>query len=262
MKRLYKILIWLISFTGLVITMSFVSTSQDSTPCSNVFITVDNSNSFIGKYDVDSLIRKKIGTLKGKPMENINVSQIEKIILNNPYVQDAQAYSTIDGQVSIDVRQRVPLLRIFNPLNQSFYVDEMGRFMPLSDKSSSRVLMVNGYLYDNYSSRIVKNLNWKDTATKGKTLMDSLYTLAIFIRKDNFLNAQIQQVYINSDREIELIPYIGKQTILLGDISDMDMKFHNLLLFYKKAISRSGWSTYNYINLKYKNQIVCTKTIK
>jgi cell division protein FtsQ len=122
--------------------------------------------------------------------------------------------------------------------------------------------MVNGYIYDNYIARTVKILDWKDTITKGKTLMDSLYTLASYIHKDKFLNAQIQQVYINSDREIELIPYIGKQTILLGDISDMDTKFHNLVLFYKKAISRSGWSTYNYINLKYKNQIVCTKTNK
>ena len=252
----------MISLTGLIITMSFVSSSQDSTPCSNVFINVDNSNSFIDKFDVDSLLRKKIGTLKGKPMDNINVAQIERIILNNPFVQDAQAYSSIDGQVSIDVRQRVPLLRIFNPSNQSFYVDETGRFMPLSDKASSRVLMVNGYIYDNFANRYVKELNWKDTVTKGKTFMDSLYTLATYIHKDKFLNAQIQQVYINSDREIELIPYIGKQTILLGDISDMDMKFRNLVLFYKKAISKYGWSTYNYINLKYKNQIVCTKTNK
>src|ERR1022692_1585591 len=201
MKRLYKILIWFISLTGLMITVSFVSTSQDSTLCSNVFISVDNTNSFIDKYDVDSLVKKKIGTLKGRSMEKINVFQIENIILNNPYVQDAKAYSTIDGKVSIDVHQRVPLLRIFNPLNQSFYVDETGRFMPLSEKSSSRVLMVNGYIYDNYIARTVKILDWKDTITKGKTLMDSLYTLASYIHKDKFLNAQIQQVYINSDRE-------------------------------------------------------------
>ncbi len=262
MKRLYKVLIWVFALTGLIVTMSFVSTSQDSTPCSSVFINVDNTNVFIDKNDVDSLIKKRVGTLKGKSMDKIDIAQIENIIRGNSYVQNAQAYSTIDGEVSIAVRLRVPLLRIFNPLNQSFYVDANGRYMPLSEKASSRVLMVNGYIYDSYIARTVRVLDWKDTMIKGKTMMDSLYTLANFIQKDKFLNAQIQQAYINNDREIELIPYIGKQTIIMGDISDMDLKFKNLVSFYKKEMSRYGWSTCSCINLKYKNQIVCTKTNK
>lgn len=31
------------------------------------------------------------------------------------------------------------------------------------------------------------------------------------------------------------------------------------MLFYEQAIHKVGWEKYSMINLKYKNQIVCTK---
>lgn len=239
--------------------MSFVSFSRNNETCSNLMINLGNNNIFIDKNDLDSLIKHRLGPIKDKSMGEISNVQIENVIGNNPFVKNVHVYSTIDGELSIEVQQRIPLLRVFNPLNQSFYVDEDGNFMPLSEKSSARVLMINGFIYDTYRNRSVKLLDWKDTVTRSKTMMDTLYTLTNFIHKDNFLNALIQQIYVNEDRELELVPYVGKQIILLGDISDMDLKFKELLILYKKGFSKSGWSAYNYINLKYKNQIVCTK---
>jgi len=239
--------------------MSFVSSNRNSISCSKLTIGLDNNNSFIDKNDLDSIIKHRMGILKDKTIGEINLSQIEYFIANNPFVKEVHAFSAIDGELYIEVHQRVPLFRVFNPLNQSFYVDENGNFMPLSEKSSARVLMVNGSIYDTYRNRIVKIIDLKDTVASYKTMMDTLYTLANFIRKDNFFNALIQQVYVNTDRELELVPNIGRLAIILGDISDMDLKFKKLLILYKKGFSKFGWSGYNCINLKYKNQIVCTK---
>ena len=36
-------------------------------------------------------------------------------------------------------------------------------------------------------------------------------------------------------------------------------KLANLRLFYEQAIPKMGWEKYSIINLKYRNQIVCTK---
>ena len=45
-----------------------------------------------------------------------------------------------------------------------------------------------------------------------------------------------------------------------GDtLADFEKKLENLKLFYEKAIPKVGWEKYSIINLKYKNQIVCTK---
>jgi len=69
----------------------------------------------------------------------------------------------------------------------------------------------------------------------------------------------IEQLYINKKSEFELIPKIGNHTILFGDIKEMKDKFEKLIAFYKQGISKSGWNKYKTINLKFKNQVVCTK---
>src|ERR1035437_182658 len=169
--------------------MSFVSFSRNNETCSNLMINLGNNNIFIDKNDLDSLTKRRLGPIKDKSMGEISNVQIENVIGNNPFVKNVHVYSTIDGELSIEVQQRIPLLRVFNPLNQSFYVDEDGNFMPLSEKSSARVLMINGFIYDTYRNRSVKLLDWKDTVTRSKTMMETLNTLTNFIHKANFLNA-------------------------------------------------------------------------
>ena len=64
---------------------------------------------------------------------------------------------------------------------------------------------------------------------------------------------------MNEDEEMELVPRVGNHTILFGDEKEMDEKFSKLFLFYKEGLSKQGWNKYNVINLKYKDQVVCTK---
>jgi cell division protein FtsQ len=58
---------------------------------------------------------------------------------------------------------------------------------------------------------------------------------------------------------MELVPRVGSQKIVFGNGDDLESKFKNLLVFYKKAIPLVGWDTYSTINLKFKGQIVCVK---
>jgi len=58
---------------------------------------------------------------------------------------------------------------------------------------------------------------------------------------------------------MELIPKVGNHLIIFGDTSQMSQKFENLILFYRKGLTKVGWDKYNIINLKFKNQVVCSK---
>ena len=40
----------------------------------------------------------------------------------------------------------------------------------------------------------------------------------------------------------------------------MEIKFKKLELFYKNILPTKGWNYYESVNLKFKNQIVCTKS--
>ena len=75
----------------------------------------------------------------------------------------------------------------------------------------------------------------------------------------DFLASQIIQLYLNQNKEFELIPRVGNHVILFGDLDGMESKFEKLMLFYQKGVKQIGWNRYTLINLKYKNQLVCVK---
>ena len=83
--------------------------------------------------------------------------------------------------------------------------------------------------------------------------------MSSFIAGHELWSAQIVQIYVNNQGEYELIPRIGPHIIILGDLEDYRAKFEKLELFYKDGLNHVGWNQYLKINLKYKDQIVCTK---
>ena len=91
-------------------------------------------------------------------------------------------------------------------------------------------------------------------------MLDELYAMANYINADKFWKSQIQQIYINDEKDMELVPLVGNHKIIFGDTANMDVKFKKLMTFYTQGLSYTGWwNKYSSINLKYKNQIVCTK---
>jgi len=82
--------------------------------------------------------------------------------------------------------------------------------------------------------------------------------MSLYIQKDSFLMAMIDQVYIIGQDQYELIPKMGDQIVLFGDEKNMDKKFEKFKLFYKKIVPQYGWSKYSKIKLDYENQIVAT----
>jgi cell division protein FtsQ len=83
--------------------------------------------------------------------------------------------------------------------------------------------------------------------------------MASYITRDKFLKAQIEQVFVEPNGEFELIPRVGNHIIIFGGPDNMEDKFDRLFVFYRNGLSRIGWTRYNVINIKYRNQVVCSK---
>jgi cell division protein FtsQ len=64
---------------------------------------------------------------------------------------------------------------------------------------------------------------------------------------------------VNDKSQVELVPRVGNQHILLGDASNLPTKMENLATFYKEVMPHVGWNVYKEINLMYKDQIVAVK---
>jgi len=52
---------------------------------------------------------------------------------------------------------------------------------------------------------------------------------------------------------------VGAHIIEFGDINAHEEKFDKLYALYSQGLKREGWNKYIRINLKYKEQVVCTK---
>jgi cell division protein FtsQ len=86
-----------------------------------------------------------------------------------------------------------------------------------------------------------------------------LMEFARLVQQNPFWNDQIVQVYRSTNGDYEIIPRVGAHQIQFGKMENYETKLNNLKLLYDKGLKKYGWNNYNKINLKYSNQIICTK---
>jgi len=242
--------LWLISLSGLVLLMSFIEVKKRAQKCKDVKVILPGRYNFIERDEVDRILLEAGGALVGRDLNDINIHKLENSLKNNPFIEYAKVYADMDGIVHVQIRQRVPVLRVINMANVHFYIDGSGLKIPLSDNFTAKVLVANGFIDEDFSGK-VDTLNSK--------LAKDLYRMALFIKTDTLWDNQIEQLFVDLKGDIEMVPRVGDHKIILGDADSLQTKFRNLLVFYKKAIPKVGWDTYKTINLKYANQIVCEK---
>ncbi|MBR5454473.1 MAG: hypothetical protein IKV60_01620, partial [Rikenellaceae bacterium] len=85
-----------------------------------------------------------------------------------------------------------------------------------------------------------------------------------FVESDDFWRAQIVQInVVNSDfneaPQVEIVPRVGRHIACLGEIEHAEKNLEKLMLFYRNALAWEGWDGYSYIDLRYEDQIVCSK---
>jgi cell division protein FtsQ len=106
------------------------------------------------------------------------------------------------------------------------------------------------------TSPMLNGVSVLDTSIK-HSILKNIYQLVNYINSDNFWSAQIDQIYVDNDDEIDLIPRLGNNVIHLGTTENFGGKLRNLETFYKKVLPEVGWNKYELINLEFKDQIVC-----
>jgi cell division protein FtsQ len=256
-KRLWRNIFigfaWLVSLGGLVVLMSFIEVKKSGVVCKAVKVYIPGSQYFIDKEEVDHILQLGNYQLVGLRMENIKMHELENSLKANPFIEYAKVYGDMDGTLVIAISQRQPIARMLNRFDQDFYIDQHGLKLPLSPNFTARVLAVNGYIEEPFGGR-VDSLHTQIARDVFKTVS--------YIHNDALWDAQIAQVYVNADQEIELIPRVGNQRILLGNADSLDVKFKNLLGFYKQALPKVGWAAYKTINIKYTNQVIGIKNTK
>lgn len=198
----------------------------------------NGENLFLSHEMVNKLLIQNHGGLKNKSKSLINLHELENVVFSNELVEKAKIFLTIDGVVKTVVTQRTPIARV-NTEAAVYYIDKQGLKMPLSSNYSARVLLVSGAIHD------------ADIAP--------LYALINRIQKNEFLKKMIVGIEKKSEKEYVLRTRVYNQKIVLGEIRDLEKKLKKLEAFYNEVIQNDKVDAYKTINLKYNNQVVCTK---
>lgn len=225
------------------------------TRCTGVKIDIadDAVNGFIDAREIKRrLVADGIYPI-GKPLESIDTRRIEDMLKASPFVESAECYKTLRGNVYVSVTQRMPVIRIKADNGDDYYVDDNDRIMPKSDYTSDLVI-VSGSVSRKFATDYISAL--------GKALM-----------ANEMWSNLIEQIHVCPDRGIEIIPRVGDHVVYIGRLPDgekrderekaiaafIDRKLTRLVKFYKYGLSQVGWNKYSYINIEFDNQIICKK---
>lgn len=259
-KRILRITGMMAAIIGVLLALGFVERTADRTPISDLQVRVDGVE---GMHFIDErAIRREVldqGTaVMGAATGEVDVPAIEQRLRAIPSVQKAEVFHTMDGVLHVHVKQREPIVRVFNADGKSFYIDKQGWTMPTSANYTARVLVVTGALNEPGATAGVRSV-FESDSVEHRFHSDDIHRLAMFIRKDPFWNALIDQVVVTADGEFELIPRVGNNRILIGDGTAMEQRFEKLRLFYQEGMPQADWRRYARIDLRFADQIVCTK---
>lgn len=240
----------LLVLTGLVLLMGFIGTKSSEQSCSGIQVIVLGNESFIEQKDIMSLLVEKYGELTGRTLESIPIHEMEADLRQIPFVFSAIVTIDMDGLLTVRVKQREAVVRVINKEGLDFYIDMQEHKMPVSLKYVPHVPVVNGYISEPYNGAL-------DSIES--QLVKDIFKTAQFISGDSLWSSQVVQLYVNERHDIELIPRVGNQQIILGNADSLERKFEKLKLFYSKIVPKTGIGAYKSVNLKFAGQLVCER---
>ncbi len=232
----------------ILVLMAFLTASSNANYdllTKNIVVSVDEEqgNRFVNEEEVKQLVFKYMGVEQIDKINRVNIASLEKVLEDEPQIQNAELYMSVGGKLHIDILQHNPVVRLIDQNKQTVYLSEKGFEFPVSNRFTARVPIATG-LYD---------LNDYE-------LVEKILKLAIAIYEDDFMYALTEQIVVDEDGLLSVIPIVGDFKIVFGCNDKIQDKIVKLKAFYKEGLNNGlDWSGYKAINVSFDKQVVCTR---
>ena len=248
-KKILRNILFLLSIPLIISAFVFAKIQSSKDMCQGVEIRMTNPEfSFVSKDDIVAILKEHQIQPQQTRVKSIHINELENAVLENKWIASTNMFVSANSVLHVLVEQREPKVRILqkDSSDYSYYLDQYANAIEWSEKYTPRLPVVTaptlGYTR--------ADLNLKSDLVK----------LANFIVKDSFWNVAISQIDIHEGNQIRLIPAIGTQVILLGDITDLENKMARLFAFYQQGINTLSWDKYDEIDVRFQGQVVCRNT--
>jgi len=231
--RILKILVTVVLFGFL---LSFSLKRFNNAQMENVSINMNQGKApvyFVDEKDIKELVKQYNPT---KKIGDVKIPELEKKINQIPFVDSANVYMNLNGNLNVDIRQRVPVFRL-NKNGNDFYVDEKGVEFPISRNFSYPCMLVMGDVQASEYQELGKLIEKID-----KDDFSKKYFIGIKKEKDNY----------------NLLTSDGNYKVEIGDLDNIEFKVRGFKTFVEKYLVDQNPQKYRKISLKYENQIVTT----
>lgn len=198
---------------------------------------VGNKNLFITQEAVSKLLIQNQQGVTNVLKETLDLNDLESTLNANPIIEFAEVYVNVEGKLTAEVKQKTPIARVVS--NGNYYIDSNGGVMPLSKNYTERVPFVTGFV--------------------NKDNLNTVYTVADYVLKDEFLKQNVIEIHQNKNNSIDLKLRQTKFVVHLGQVKQLEKKINNLKAFYIKATKDKVLDKYSKVSLQFGNQVVCTK---
>ena len=241
-KPLVKFLAMLVLLAYIIFAFVKEKSWANCTPCERLVVSIQDSGraSFVSEDDILRILQIRHLNPVGRPLDKIQLLDIEKAAQSHQFVLTAKCYKTADNSVHLDLEQRLPVMRVFSAEGKSYFIDAKGGRMPRVNYPAD-VVVATGSISPEYAAKY-------------------LAPLGRFLQQESFWNSQIEQFNVLKDGTMEMVPRVGNHIVYLGQPTGLETKLERLYAFYDKVLCRVGWNKYRTINMEYGNQIICTKT--
>ena len=189
--------------------------------------------SFINDKIVREIIRKENPTNR---IGDLNILSLERAIRAMPMVDSANVYLKLNGQLNLDIIQRIPIFRL-SKKDQSFYVDEKGVEFPASNNYSYQCMLVSGKVSSEEYPMLVE--------------------LVKIINRDDFSKNFFVGIS-KKGNDYYLMTNEGNYVVELGRLENLGFKIKGFKTFVEKYLIYQDQMKYSKISVKYDNQIVTT----
>ncbi len=263
MKRRYKIILLAVTAIVILVLLKLANDNFRSRTISQVVITIDTQGGpeLVTETEIRELISQGYDSLTTRQVGEIDLEWVETMTRTNPYVQEAHAYINMDASLTVDIIQSKPVVRVFNTRGESFLMDNSGGMLPVTSSGSAGLLIAAGKILDRYAPSVqfqhFDSLGWEQARVLPG--IHKVFLVAAAIDQDTVLKKLITQIYVDEKNQIELIPVIGNQTIILGDVDDLPKKLKNLRYFYLNGYRQIPFGKYRAFDIRFLNQVVCIK---
>jgi len=194
-----------------------------------LFVTYESVNKLLIEKETDASAIQKVA---------LDLRSLEDMLNQHEMIEKAEVFVSIDGILKAKVKQKTPIAR-FAHLDNSYYIDSQGGKMPLSESFSARVPLISG--------------------EESKIEVKSVHDILMMINEDEFLKVNIIGVKVLSKGGLELKNRGFDFDIHFGNPLNGKEKFKNYKAFLQKAVKDSSIYQYKKIDLRFNNQVVCTK---